>query len=97
MTALLNKTMLQLGGTKHAVYAPGNAGKSSGVMRPPTAPPAVAQRPPDMTPPEPGPPETDGKSSALKACLSLAACSNASRLATNMWHLSSKMLIKLLW
>ncbi len=27
-----------------------------------------------MTPEDPGPPETDGKSSALKDCLSLAAC-----------------------
>ena len=37
------------------------------------APPAAAHRPPDMTPEDPGPPETDGKSSALKDCLSLAA------------------------
>ena len=59
---------------------PGSAGKSSGVMRPPAAPPAAAQRPPDMTPPEPGPPETDGKSSALKACRSLAACSIKAKL-----------------
>ena len=37
------------------------------------APPAAAHRPPDMTPEDPGPPETDGKSSALNDCLSLAA------------------------
>ena len=64
----------------YALYAPGSAGKSSGVMRPPAAPPAAAQRPPDMTPPEPGPPDTDGKSSALNPCLSLAACRDAGRL-----------------
>lgn len=56
------------------VQAPGNAGKSSWVMRPPTAPPAAAQRPPDMTPPPPGAPDTEGKSAALKPCLSFAAC-----------------------
>lgn len=57
-----------------ADYTPGNAGKSSAVMRPPEAPPAAAQRPPDMTPEDPGPPDTEGKSSALNDCLSLAAC-----------------------
>lgn len=52
---------------------PGRAGKSSAAMRPPAAPPAAAQRP-DTSPAASLCPDTDGKSSALKACLSLAAC-----------------------
>ena len=72
----------------HAKSAPGSAGKSSGAMRPPAAPPAAAQRPPDMTPPELGPPDTDGKSSALKPCLSLAACRRAQH---NVSHLLTRM------
>ena len=71
-TAALSESAINT--TLKSDYTPGNAGKSSGVMRPPEAPPAAAQRPPDMTPEDPGPPDTEGKSSALNDCLSLAAC-----------------------